>query len=140
MVKETESEFIKYYPLYRVLHDNERFGQDINDAIIKHMKPKHHKGLEEAVAIALSQNVEMPEKSVKALGKHVNELRLFNSSSKKKRNHQKRMLKKHTQKGGFMSVLIPVVASLLGSAASEGVSAIINAIKKHKKHNKNKNK
>lgn len=131
MAKKTcGQKFKKYYPLYRVLHDKKNFGNEMCNAIIKNMQTKHYSGLDEAVDIVLNKNIEMPEKSVQVLKKHANELKKY-KLLKKDYKGKKRMLKKHSQKGGFFPLLIPIVTSLAAEGASQIVKAVVNKKKKH---------
>lgn len=124
--------FKKYYALYAILKDNQRYGKEMRDAVIKTMTRTQLRGLDEAVHVALNTDIPIPQKDLKRLKKHRKPLRDFHAN-KNNPSSQKKIIK---QKGGFLSVLIPILTGLLGSAAAEGVSAIAGAVKKHKNKKK----
>ena len=124
--------FKKYYALYAILKDNKRYGKEMRDAVIKAMTRSQLRGLDEAVHAALNTDIPIDSKDLKRLKKHRKPLRDFHANRNNPSN-QKKIIK---QKGGFMSVLIPVLTSILGSVAAEGVSAIAGAIHKHKNKKK----
>lgn len=123
--------FKKYFALYRILNNPKKFPKEMREGIIKTMTKQHHKGLDEAVKLVLNDDsVTIDDHSLKKLKKYKDSLREFHSHINAP-DHQKKILK---QKGGFLSILIPVLTSILGSVAAEGVSAAATAIRNHHHH------
>ena len=125
--------FKKYYALYTLLKDNKRYDKEMRDAIIKTMTKSQLKGLDEAVHIALNDtSVPIDSKDLKKLKRYKKHLREF-QANKNKHANQKKII---SQKGGFLTALIPVLTGILGTVAAEGVSAIAGAIKRHRNKKK----
>jgi hypothetical protein len=130
--KQRGGAFKKYYSLMGILTDKKKYDSRIREGLIKHMTKPQHKALDEAVSMALDPKISMEKSDEDLLRRHKNSLREY-ASLKKNPEAQKKLLLHTEQRGGFLSLLIPIIASIIGSVASTGISHGIKAIKKHKK-------
>jgi len=106
-------------------------------AVIDCMKSSHLKGLNEIVGKVLNGKLEISNvQDFSRLSRYKNDLRNFRQNHKNPKI-QRRLLKKD-QKGGFLPFLIPIIAGLVTTAASEGIGAGIKAAVKARKHKKKK--
>lgn len=126
--------FKRYYSLYNVINGKKKYPQKLREAAIKMMEKKHLRGVNEAVEGALDTQLELDPEHVRQLKRTVRHLREFKSLKKNPAQQRNHLVK--NQKGGFLPLLIPIIAGIASSAIGEGVSAAIGAIKKKHHHHK----
>ena len=123
--------FMRYYPLYKVLSKNKKYNPKLRETLVRQMENKHLRGLNEAVEGALDSKLELPQAHVKALKRTRNQLRDFKELKKDPLRQKNHLIK--NQKGGFLPFLIPIITSVVSSAAGVGIDAISHAIKKKRR-------
>lgn len=121
--------FKRYYSLYNIIHNKKKYPTKLRQIAIKLMEKKHLRGLNEAVEAALDSSLVLPASDVKQLKRARNHLRAL-KSMKKSPPDQRRHILQAEQKGGFLSILLPIIAAIAG----EGIKAAIDAKKRKKKH------
>lgn len=123
--------FKAYYSLYNIIHQKKKYPAKLRMQAVRFMEKKHLRGLNEAVEAALDATIDLHPEDFKTLKRLRNRLREF-KSLKHSPTLQKSILIKKEQKGGFLPVLIPIIASIASSFVGEGIRGIVDAVK-HKK-------
>ena len=124
--------FKTYYSLYNIIHQKSKYPRQLRRMIVKFMEKKHLRGLNEAVEAALDATVDLHPDDFKTLKRLRGRLREF-KSLKHKPKLQKHHLIHKEQKGGFLSILIPSIASIASGLVGEGIHAAVRAGHHHKK-------
>ena len=101
----------------------------MRQATIENMQPRHFRALTRAMDSLLGDKlkVRLDDKTIGYLKPHANTYEKF-LESRKNLTKQRDMLTRD-QRGGF-AFLLPIIGSVLASAAAEGVGALVRAIKK----------
>ena len=119
-------DFIKFFSCYNILGNtpNRQYSHKMKSNIIKHMTNAQINGLKKPLRDILQSVIVFPEKKQNDLiYSKIKSLRAFNKINDIKKA-KSFMIKQNKQKGGFLSVLIPLLTTL----ASEGLGQLIKRI------------
>ena len=122
---------MKNASLYEIISHKKRYAPKLRRAAIQNMRPGDMKTLTRVMEGLLTDkwNVQLDPQTASKLRPYEKQYERF-INSRKNLETQKKLLQRD-QKGG-MAILVPILGSVLATAAAEGVGQLVSAFKAKK--------